>query len=134
MATNQQSPGGQGPIEGVHAAAQPVLSVSESAWVDDRQDELMKKESPEGRPPKHEASVRGWRRLLIGLSALVIIAVVWSLLRGVQTHDVIGFAVATGLVLILGAWPVLTAGLLRGKEETKARHEAIVELRTDKLP
>lgn len=123
----------QSPTTGAHQAEEPVLTPIESAKVDARQDELMKEESPEGRPPTHAARVFGWKRLLYGGAALIVIAVVWSLSRGVTTHDVIGFAVATALVLILGAWPVMTAGLLRGKEEAKARKESIVELQTGKL-
>ena len=118
---------------GVHQNGEPVLTPIESAKVDVRQDELMKEESPEGRPPTRAAREFGWQRLLYGGSALIVIAVVWSLLRGVTAHDVIGFAVAVVLVLVLGAWPVMTAGLLRGKEEAKARKESIVELHAGKL-
>ncbi len=124
----------QNSIAGVHEQDQQELTPLESVAVGKRQDDLMAIESPEGRPPEHQASEHGWRSMAIAMPLLALIAVVWAMVEGVSTYSVIGFAAAGLLVLLIGAWPVLGAVFLRGKEESVARNEALSERHSDKLP
>ena len=116
-------------IAGVRQAQEPGLTPAEAALVDARQDELMKIESVDGRPPEHQANLAGWRRIAIGLPLLAIIGLSVAMLQGVSVGAIALFMVASALVVFMGAWPVLVAGLLRGGEETVARKEAMIELK-----
>lgn len=90
-------------------------------------------ESVAGRPPSHWLRRIEWRSVAIGLPILVLSAAAWALSRGVSVGAIVGFGIAACLLMLLGGWPVLAAGLLREKEETTARDEAIAELpRSDK--
>lgn len=99
-----------------------------TAVVDDRQDQLMASESADGRPPSHRQRVIEWRWVVIGLPVLIIAAITWAAIAGVSLGAVAGFGALFLLLLLLGCWPVLGAGLLRGKEQAVARDEALAEL------
>lgn len=116
------------PVAGAGGETEPELTPREEAVVDARQDELMAIESADGRPPSHRVRMAEWRWAAIGLPLLVLGAVAWAVVRGVSVGAIIGFGVVFLLILILGGWPVLAAGLLRGKEESVARKEALAEL------
>ena len=116
------------PFEGVHRTNAQELTPHEAIAVDARQDELMAVESVEGRPPSHWLRRVEWRWMTIGLPVLVLGAVIWALIRGVSAGTVVGFGIAVALLMLVGGWPVWTAGLLRMEEETTARDEAIAEL------
>jgi len=88
----------------------------------------MATESVAGRPPSHWLRRIEWRSVAIGLPILVLGAGAWALFRGVSVGAIVGFGIATCLLMLLGGWPVLVAGLLREKDEVAARGEATAEL------
>lgn len=117
-----------GSFVGVHQTDVQELTPEEVITVDARQDELMAIESVAGRPPAHWLRRFEWRSVAVGLPILILCAGAWAMFRGVTIGAIVGFGIAACLLMLLGGWPVLAAGLLREKEETRARAEAIAEL------
>ncbi|MGH7132714.1 MAG: hypothetical protein ACREJO_12285 [Phycisphaerales bacterium] len=99
-----------------------------TAVVDARQDQLMAGESADGGPPSHHQRVIEWRWVAVGLPVLILAGAAWAAIAGVSLGAVAGFGAVFLLLLLLGCWPVLGAGLLRGKEQAIARDEALAEL------
>lgn len=116
-------------IARVQQTDEPTLTPGEETRVGARQDELMKIESVEGRPPEHQGNLAGWRKIAIGLPLLAIIGLTLAMVQGVSVGTIALFMIASVLVVVMGAWPVLVAGVLRGKEETVARKEALIEIK-----
>jgi hypothetical protein len=112
----------------VVAARVDVEPPAESASIalDTRQDELMTLASSDGRPPTRPQRVLEWQ--WVGLGAILIIAVIatWIVIKGVS-WTAVGVGLALGVLLLVGASPVLAAGLLRGQEERAARKSARLE-------
>lgn len=121
-------------IANVIQADEPALTPGEAVQVGARQDELMKIESVEGRPPEHQANLAGWRKIAIGLPLLAIVGLTLAMVQGVSAGTIALFMIASVLVVFMGAWPVLVAGVLRGKEETVARKEALIEIKPQAKP
>ena len=71
-------------IAGVHEQGEQSLTPLEDVAIGKRQDDLMTIESPEGRPPEHQASQRGWRRVAVAMPLLALVAIVWAMTRGVR--------------------------------------------------
>lgn len=116
-----------------HQAAEPepepALNGRQSGQVDDRQDQLMARDSVDGSPPSRRRRLAEWRWIVIVGPLLAIAAVAFAIMRGAG-----GAAIALGIVaclayMLLAGWPVWGAGILRGKEERAARKEAMIEVR-----
>jgi amino acid transporter len=84
--------------------------------------------SADGRPPSRWQRLAEWRWLGIGAALILAAIVTWIAIRGVSAVSV---AAGIGLIVLLlvGASPVLGAGLLRGTEERAARRNARLERR-----
>lgn len=87
----------------------------------------MRVTSVEGASPSAGSRRISWRWFAIGLSVLVAAAVTWAAISGTSSRTLTAGIVLFGSVLLVGAWPVLGAGLLRGKEEGAARDTAKAE-------
>ena len=109
-------------------AEQPAPTAAASIALDARQDKIMEIVSSDGRPPSHPRRVLEWRWVGLGAVVLTVGIVAWMLIAGVSL-GAIGASLAIGVLLLVGASPVLAAGLLRGKEERTARRIARRERR-----
>lgn len=94
--------------------------------IDSREDELMSRESSDGRPPGHRRRTVEW--WWFGGGALVIVALVagWAIARSTPWRT-LGAGVAIAVLLLVSVIPVLAAGLLRGREHRRARKTAQTE-------
>jgi len=105
-----------------------ISIIDHAATLDGRQDELMTIASTDGRPPSHRQRREGWRMLGACSAVLVTLAVLWEILGSSSTRMVIAPLAVLALVCVLiGANPVLWAGLLRGREERSARRTVTLE-------
>lgn len=91
-------------------------------------DEIMAAESPDGRPPARHDRLLAWRTAAVVGPALAVLLVLWLFVQGTHGHDILWLCVAFLLVAPLSAWPVLAAGMWRGKEERAALREAHAEI------
>jgi Flp pilus assembly protein TadB len=107
-------------------SSDPVSVEAKSDDLDARQEELMTSASSEWRPPHRKTRLKGWRWLAGAAIVLVLGVTTWAALDGVKLHE-IGILAAFSVILMVAAVPVWGAGLLRGREERAARHEAEVE-------
>lgn len=84
--------------------------------------------SSDGRPPSRGLRLKEWRWL--GVAAFVLLGglALWISIEGVSSGAVIA-GVAIAAMLLLGATPVLGAGLMRGSEERSAYRKARTERR-----
>ncbi len=112
---------------------QGTLSPAVSAALDARQDRIMKIVSTDGRPPSAAQRMLEWRWVGLG-AVLVSIALAAWLIFGRVTLSGVGAGLAIGVLMLVGASPVLAAGLLRGKEERAARRIARMERRQGRQP
>jgi len=96
-----------------------------AAVADDVADEVMAATSPEGRPPK--AALRRFEWWVVGLVMVVmaVIAIGAGVWLGLPPIGIIGMGVGAAVLFGLGAWPVWSAGLLRGGEERAIRGEKV---------
>jgi hypothetical protein len=85
-----------------------------------RQDELMSTISSDHRPPLARLRRLEWRLLGVFAALGIVAWVVWVSIVGISVGAVVG-GLAVGVLLLVGASPVLGAGLLRGQEERAAR-------------
>jgi hypothetical protein len=69
-----------------------------------------------------------------GLTLVVVAAAITLLIGGMSVGLLLGSGFMLLLVLLIGGWPVWSAGLSRGKEEAVARNTALVEVRTNSGP
>lgn len=99
--------------------------------VDDLQDELMARGSPEGRPPHHSLRVAEWRWLALGIGVVLSLFTIYAVTQSVAFGWVVMFALLTLCLLGIGIAPVLFAGLLRGGEEKDARKAAAAVVKHD---
>lgn len=110
------------------AAATTVVD----ARLDSRQREIMTDTSPDGRPPPAWLRLAEWRWFIIGAIIFAAGAITWAALAGLSTGLVIA-ALVYASFLVIGATPILAAGLLRGQEERAARALALVEYEVVRL-
>jgi hypothetical protein len=94
--------------------------VMDSLVVHARQDEVMAVTSTDGRPPTHRRRVFEWRMFALGAGLIIVGCSIWVAVRGVSFFAVVA-GLTMGVLLLVGASPVLGAGMLRGKEERAAR-------------
>lgn len=99
--------------------------------VDDLQDELMARGSPEGRPPSHDFRIAEWRWLALGLAVVLGILIAYAVVQSVAIGWVVMFGLLMLCLLGIGIAPVLFAGLLRGSEENEARKTASAVVKHD---
>lgn len=98
-----------------------------TAAADARQDNLMASTSVDGRPPTHKQRSLGWKLIIVGFVLLAVGIATWALVRGASSGTVLGFGAAFVILLLIGGWPVLAAGLFRGSEESSAKRDATPE-------
>jgi hypothetical protein len=106
------------------ALRRPIVELSLAEATDLRQDAIMTASSVDGRPPNHSHRRIEWR-LIAAACVLVAGGVGVTLALGGVTPGVAGFGVVYAVLLLLvGAGPVLAAGLLRGREQRAAHRGA----------
>ena len=110
------------------------LTTGQMNAVETRQVELMAVESVDGRPPTSRQRWYGWMWVTAGLTLVVVAAAITLLIGGMSFGLLLGSGFVLLLVLLIGGWPVWSAGLSRGKEEAIARQAALVEVRTNSGP
>lgn len=110
------------------------LSTGQMNAVETRQVELMAVESVDGRPPTSRQRWHGWMWVTVGLTLVVVAAAITLLIGGMSLGLLLGSGFMLLLVLLIGGWPVWSAGLSRGKEEAIARQVALVEVRSNAGP
>ena len=84
--------------------------------------------SSDGRPPSRRRRMLEWRWFLVAGVAITAGAVIALAVTGVGPRAIVA-GIAFALALLIGASPVLAAGLLRGKEERKVGEHARFERR-----
>ncbi|MBX9738032.1 MAG: hypothetical protein K2X32_14010 [Phycisphaerales bacterium] len=104
------------------------MTIAQSDRIDDRQDALMARDSPDGTPWPRRQRVTQWRLLAIVGSVSVVAGVVLALYHGVGVATLAIGAVLGCMYIMLAVWPVITAGVLEGKEERAARKQATYEV------
>lgn len=94
--------------------------------MDARADELMSRDSSDGRPPGHRRRMVEW--WWFGAGALLIAAVLvgWSIVSSTPWRT-FGAGLAIAALLVVSMVPVLAAGILRGREHRQARGTAQTE-------
>ncbi len=107
----------------------PPLTDRQNQRVDDRQDQLMARDSVDGRPPPRHQRITEWKWLLIVAPVLAIACIALLITRGVRAPAIAFGVLFVGGYLLLGVWPVWRAGVLRGREEQEARKEAKGDVR-----
>ncbi|MFT3685216.1 MAG: hypothetical protein QM783_09875 [Phycisphaerales bacterium] len=100
------------------------MSPSEIHAVDDLQDDLMAKRSPEGRPPRHDLRIAEWRWLALAIGIVLAGGLVWAIVSGMAPVWIVIGALFMVCFIGVGSAPVLYAGLLRAREEHEARTTA----------
>lgn len=124
-----QQPGTPGGIATLPAPAdEPPLTPNQSAALDTRQDTLMTDNSADGRPPARRVRRFGWTFLAIAAASIILAAVAWAITHKISTGAAVGFSVLVVSMIVLGAAPVLGAGLLRGREGRTANKQARAQL------
>lgn len=102
----------------------PIEEPSPDEVIDLRQDAIMTASSVDGRPPTHTRRRIEWR-LIAAACVLVAGGVGVAVALGGVTPAVAAFGLVYAVLLLLvGAGPVLAAGLLRGKEQRAAHRDA----------
>ncbi|HMN39677.1 MAG TPA: hypothetical protein PKE29_02455 [Phycisphaerales bacterium] len=114
-----ENEGGARPDAASVAGMAPGLA-SDASALDSRQDAVMAVISSDGRPPTHRQRTFDWRMLAIGAGLVIVGFSVWIAVKGVSVFAVVT-GMSIGVLLLVGASPVLAAGVLRGKEERAAR-------------
>lgn len=107
-------------------AAEAIHAQATSNALDARQVELMTMTSSDGRPPARWQRVLEWRWFGVGTMVLIFSTAIWMVITGVS-GGAIAAGVAFGVLLLVGAIPVLGAGVLRGQEERSAHKRARTE-------
>ena len=107
------------------------MNPAEVHLVDDLQDELMARQSPEGRPPRHDLRIAEWRWLALALGAVLAVFVIYAVAQSIAIGWVVVFGLLMLCMLGIGVGPVLYAGLLRGSEEKEARDTAKAVVKHD---
>jgi hypothetical protein len=110
------------------------LTGQETGLVEDRSDQLMAGHSVDGQPPSHRRRMRDWKFLAVIAGTLLFLAVAFAIASAMAITEIAIGAVLLVFAVLLGGWPVIGAGLLRGKEERSARKEAVIEVRQDTVP
>lgn len=114
-------------FRGVHEAHQEGLSTRQSEQVNEHQDELMAKQSVDGRSPTHGQRALGWQLLAVGFGLLVGLAIVVSMIYGVPGATAVRYAVVLLALLSIGGMPIWVLVNWRGVEEREARRQAVRE-------
>jgi hypothetical protein len=99
--------------------------------VDELQDELMARKSPEGRPPSHDLRIAEWRWLALAFALVLAVFTGYAVVQSVAVGWVVMFALLLICLFGIGIGPVLYAGLLRGTEEKEARDTAAAVVKHD---
>lgn len=100
--------------------------------VDRRQDEIMTENSTDGRPPSRQTRQREWWvGAAIGVLVLLTVASIMSA-RGFSS-GAIAATLGIGVIMMGAAWPVWSAGIMRGREEREARDRAEREIRVGRM-
>ena len=106
------------------------LTGRQEGLVDDRQDQLMERDSADGRPPAHRRRILEWKWVLMIGPLVLIVGAILAVTRGVSIAALaLGAFFSIGYLLLAG-WPSLSAAVLRGKEERAARKQATIEVRS----
>ena len=106
------------------------LTGRQEGLVDARQDQLMERDSADGRPPAHRRRILEWKWVLMIGPIVLIVGAVFAVTRGVSIAALaLGVFFSVGYLLLAG-WPSIGAALLRGKEERVARKQATIEVRS----
>ena len=113
-------------VVATQGAPLPPASGNSGNALDDRQEVLMTKVSTDGRPPTRAHRLLDWRIASAVAGIFMIGVVIWLAIRGVSLGTVMAGA-AFAAILLVGALPVVGAGLMRGREERAARRVAIAE-------
>lgn len=110
------------------------LTPRESGMVDDRQEQLMTRDSVDGRPPARWLRFAEWRWVVIVGPLVLIALVVFAITQGVSAPALLlgGFLIV--FFFLVAAWPAWGAGGLRGKGERAARKRAVVEVQALEKP
>ena len=103
------------------------MTAAQTSELDTRQDELVGAHSPEGKPPEHWLRSAEWRWFRYVIMAVLLVAVIWIVARGVEGATVL-MAVGLLFIMVFAAAPVWGAALLRRGEERAARAEALREI------
>lgn len=98
-------------------------SLIRAAALDARQDDIMAAESSDGRAPTHTVRRFEWLMFALGATLALSGLIIWAAIAGIHGGTVIA-AVAYTVLMLVGASPVLIAGLMRGKEQRAARAKA----------
>lgn len=107
------------------------MNPAEIHCVDDLQDELMARRSPEGRPPRHDLRIAEWKWLMLAIGFVLVCVMMWAVSQGMEAVWIVIGAVFLVLMAGIGISPVLYAGLLRGGEEHDARKTAAAVVKHD---
>lgn len=112
--------------EGVHKSA-PPLSAGAELRMHNREDELMRTASPDGRPPSHAQRVVG-RWVIFSAGALVVAALgTWALISSNSLTESVWWVMAFLLALGIGGWPVYVAQAGRRKDRARVQAQAEAE-------
>lgn len=82
--------------------------------------------SSDGRPPTKPQRMLEWRWFGVGAAVIIAGIATWIVIAGVNWGAIV-VGLTLGVLLLVGASPVLAAGLLRGREERAARTTARLE-------
>lgn len=107
------------------------MNPAEIHRVDDLQDELMARRSPEGRPPRHDLRIAEWRWLILAIGVVLAGGLAWAIASGMAPVWIVIGALFMICFIGVGSSPVLYAGLLRGAEEHEARKTASAVVKHD---
>lgn len=100
-----------------------LTSADEAADLDVRQDQIMARESSDGRPPTHRERRRDWRWLAAAAILVVAGFITWIVVDRAGL-GLVATVLLYAVLLMVAASPVWIAGLLRGGEERAARRKA----------
>jgi len=124
----------RGVAESVEAARLDLptpMNPHELHEVHDLQDYLMARQSPEGRPPRHDLRIAEWKWLALGIAVLAVMVTLALVAQGIAPGWIVLAGVLALCFLGIGISPVLYAGLLRGGEERDARRTAAAVVKHD---
>ena len=110
------------PLDAVRVE-EPARAPTTSSALDARQDNVMAVVSIDGRPPSRPQRILEWRWVGIGGGLLIAAIAGWMLIKGVSLIAAVA-GLAIGVLLLVGAIPVLAAAHLRVREERAARRIA----------
>ena len=121
-------------FQGVHAEQPATLDASQMAAIDERQDELMARQSADSRSPSHLQRSRGWQMLAVGFALVVGLIIIVAMIYGVPGATAIRYALVLLALLSIGGMPIWVLVNWRGLEERDARRQALQEQVVHQMP